>query len=450
MPIDASIPLQVKQIELPNPLAQYAQMSQIQSAQNQNALAQYQLGAAQRAEKTQNVLSEGYQQGYDPVTGKIDYPKVLNYMAQHGGGAQIPAFQEAMSKRAKETAELTRLQVEAADKKQSMIAQAWRDISGRPSDANITAHVEDIVASPLYDAAEKAAVQKRANELLAVPFDQRGSLLASTGAKPSDLRPTMTSQTLGGTTRIMQTPAFGGVSTVAPGSEGTVTVTPSALLAAQTAREGHGVTLRGQNLVDARENQKINLQIENQRRAADPAFQQSMAQARVTGEAMAKDKVLRATQLPKVLDTAEMTINEIDAMIGKRDAKGNLVKGAAPHPGFSSTVGATLLPGARFVPGRDEADFQTRFDQVKGGAFLQAFETLKGGGSITNIEGEKGTAALNRMSLAQSEKEFITAAIEFKGIVRKGVERAKKLAGGSDTPAAATGGGSAADPLGIR
>jgi hypothetical protein len=77
------------------------------------------------------------------------------------------------------------------------------------------------------------------------------------------------------------------------------------------------------------------------------------------------------------------------------------------------------------VPGTAASDFQTRFDQIKGGAFLQAFETLKGGGSITNIEGEKGTAALNRMSIAQSEKEFVQAAREFQDVIRAGVQRAQ-------------------------
>jgi hypothetical protein len=213
MPIDASIPLQVKQIELPNPLAQYAQMSQIQNYQNQNALAQYQLGAAQRTEKAQNVLSEAYQQGYDPVTGKVDYPKVLNYMAQKGGGAQIPAVQEAIAKREQEAVTLGKTKTEVAKTKQGMVAQAWRDISDRPSDANITAHLEDIVASPLYDAAEKAAVQKRANELLALPFADRKTLLASTGATAGELRPHITSVSRGGATDVIQTPAFGGAPT---------------------------------------------------------------------------------------------------------------------------------------------------------------------------------------------------------------------------------------------
>jgi hypothetical protein len=50
MALDPNIALGVRGIEVANPLAQYAQISQLQSAQNQNALAQYQLGAAQRAE----------------------------------------------------------------------------------------------------------------------------------------------------------------------------------------------------------------------------------------------------------------------------------------------------------------------------------------------------------------------------------------------------------------
>lgn len=116
-------------------------------------------------------------------------------------------------------------------------------------------------------------------------------------------------------------------------------------------------------------------------------------------------------------------------MIGSPERKdpvtGKVIPATKPHPGFTTVVGATMLPGARFVPGTSAADFQARFDQIKGSAFLQAYETLKGGGQITNIEGEKGTAALNRMSIAQSEREFIQAAREFQEVVQKGLERAQ-------------------------
>jgi hypothetical protein len=184
--------------------------------------------------------------------------------------------------------------------------------------------------------------------------------------------------------------------------------------------------------------QRAALDVRKLAQDSDPAFVQKMAQAREAGVAAAKDINTATRVLPQVVSTANQTLSLIDTMIGKRDDKGNLIKGAAPHPGFEASVGATLTPGMRFVPGSDASDFQSYFDQVKGGAFLQAFETLKGGGAITEKEGEKGTAALNRMNLAQSEKEFVTAAREFQSIVRAGVERAQaKVPGASRGSAAA-------------
>lgn len=94
MAIDPNIALGVRGIEVANPLAQYSQVAQIQNAQNQNQLAQFQLGAAQRAEKSQNLLADAYSQSTDPETGKIDYNKLTGLVAAGGGGAQIPGIQK--------------------------------------------------------------------------------------------------------------------------------------------------------------------------------------------------------------------------------------------------------------------------------------------------------------------------------------------------------------------
>jgi hypothetical protein len=95
MALNPNIALGVKPLELPNPLAQYGQLAQIQNAQNQNALAQFQLGSAQRTEKSQNLLADAYAQSTDPATGKIDYNKLTSLVAAGGGGAQIPAIQKS-------------------------------------------------------------------------------------------------------------------------------------------------------------------------------------------------------------------------------------------------------------------------------------------------------------------------------------------------------------------
>jgi hypothetical protein len=107
MALDPNIALGVRplQLEMPNPLAQYGQIAAIQNAQNQNQLAQYQLGAAQRAEATQNVLANAYSQSIDPDTGTINYNKLTGLLAKGGGGAQIPGIEK--TRREIEAAALT-------------------------------------------------------------------------------------------------------------------------------------------------------------------------------------------------------------------------------------------------------------------------------------------------------------------------------------------------------
>tara|TARA_R110000868_G_scaffold176513_3_gene414231 strand:- start:2602 stop:4224 length:1623 start_codon:yes stop_codon:yes gene_type:complete len=131
-------------------------------------------------------------------------------------------------------------------------------------------------------------------------------------------------------------------------------------------------------------------------------------------------------QLPQVISRAEQALQQIDDMVGSVDGK------KPPHPGFSDVVGMGM-PGWRFVPGTDAADFDRRLDQIKGSSFMQAFESLKGGGQITEVEGKKATDAIERMARSQSEKEFTIAAREFQSVVRTGVNNAKARAGQGGT-----------------
>ena len=50
MPLNTNIAMSGQPVQIANPMEMYGKMASIQNAQNQNALAQYQLGAAQRAE----------------------------------------------------------------------------------------------------------------------------------------------------------------------------------------------------------------------------------------------------------------------------------------------------------------------------------------------------------------------------------------------------------------
>jgi len=105
MPLNPSIALGVRPLEVPNQLAQYSQLAQIQNAQNQNALAQYQLGSAQRAENVQNAMSKAYSESIDPATGQVNYNTLIGKLAAGGAGAQIPGVEK--TRKELETAALT-------------------------------------------------------------------------------------------------------------------------------------------------------------------------------------------------------------------------------------------------------------------------------------------------------------------------------------------------------
>lgn len=142
------------------------------------------------------------------------------------------------------------------------------------------------------------------------------------------------------------------------------------------------------------------------------------------------------------VDSAARAIQNIDELIGKRDENGALVAGSKAHPGFETAVGISGIQGgfglAGFIPGTDTTDFKKRLDQLKGGAFLEAFNSLKGGGQITEVEGKKATDAITRMDTAQSEKEFVAAAREFSGVIEQGVRRLNSGAMPTQTGEAAT------------
>jgi hypothetical protein len=400
--IDPNIALGVKPLQLDNPMNAFAQAQQIQAYQRQNEL-------ANRAIQQEDALNKAYASSMNPQTGEIDANRLRQNIAGANLGSKLPAVEKSLLDTRK-----TRGEVEAKefDLRIQKANKAVKDIASFGTREEILADIQrNIDAGNIDPTKGRQIATSVPQDPAKLPAWQLQTLRGILDAK-DQLEQQFTSQDFGGGTRVISTPKYGGgPAQVVQGSQVAKTATP------------------GELLTNARAQENIKIAQENQRREADPVFQQTLSEAKALGQNMAKDKVLRAAQLPKVLDTAEMTLSEIDALIGKRDKDGNLLKGQAPHPGFETAVGATYLPGARFVPGTSASDFQSRFDQVKGGAFLQAFETLKGGGSITNVEGDKGTAALNRMSLAQSEKEFVQAAREFQGIVRKGMERASKLAG---------------------
>lgn len=135
--------------------------------------------------------------------------------------------------------------------------------------------------------------------------------------------------------------------------------------------------------------------------------------AQTTANESAKDRVEAIQALPGVESNAQFVKDKVKAILD--------------HPGREIATGASsLIPT---IPGTKQADFVSRFDQLSGDAFLQAFAALKGGGAISEIEGEKAQKAINRMSRTTTKEEFDAAAKDFISIVDAGVKNKRKQAG---------------------
>ena len=106
MALDPSIALGIRPLEVPNQLAQYAQMAQVENAQQQNALARFQLGAAQRAEQGQNALGQAYGAYYGGDGGAAASPAggTLAGMGAARGGINYDNMRQAIVDKLRTTA----------------------------------------------------------------------------------------------------------------------------------------------------------------------------------------------------------------------------------------------------------------------------------------------------------------------------------------------------------
>jgi hypothetical protein len=406
------------EFQAPNALAQYAQIQQIQGGRQAQELNALKMQEAQAALEERNALRQlnPSAEDYENQLFRVNPQLGIQFRKE----AATTAAQQAARKKSE-------FDLKSAQRKFG--EDLKRGLSANPSDANIIAFGEDAVLQGLYTPEQ---VKTTVSELLALPAADRVRILSQAGASAGELKPTVKSVDIGGAVNLVNVPAFGG----APAVIGT---------AAKTMAPGEAERIKNENKRIGLEGRRVAVLEENARRDADPVFQQRMGAARATGEAIAKGDVAAMQALPKIIGDAELAVGILDQMVGKRDSKtgklltkdpvtGEPIQNNKPHPGFAPAVGmgglGTLgIPGlAQIIPGTEAANFKTLYDQITGSAFSEAFETLKGGGAITEKEGTKATAARNRMSLAQSEDEFIKAALEYREIVAKGVERAQSKA----------------------
>jgi hypothetical protein len=177
MAIDPNISLGVRGIELPNQLAQYAQVAQIQSAQNQNQLAQYQLGAAQRADVAAEGLNRLYAKHYDPVKGTVDQNALMAEAATTPGlASQIPKLQELATKRELEAATLGETKSKTSERDFKLandrLKHGWESMGDASTPQAAIEKLNDGVKNG-YFTADQAAVERQKLEKITTPEEYK-------------------------------------------------------------------------------------------------------------------------------------------------------------------------------------------------------------------------------------------------------------------------------------
>lgn len=401
MPLDPSILAQTKPFQAPDPLQNYAKILQIQSAQQQlqNAGIQQQVSQMQLEEMKRD---------------REEMAKFQQELVAKGGNPDLRQYAQVLLQSPKHFQ--TGVELLQKLEQQDQLSKIMGGGMAQPVNAlALSAAAPETPANVLAAQTPVTAPQAPANAL-------RGKLALPTPGGMGTIPP---GSPVGAPAMPSAQAVLGMAAPVSDQAQETLKKinqlyalgTPQAIniakgLEAQMKFLESRTMSPQQQAAEARAQRQLQLA----EQTANPEFQQQMAAAKQAGALAAKSSVEAQKTLPGAISKAEESLRLIDELVGK--------PGGKPHPGFETAVGMGLP--LRFIPGTNAADFQARFDQVKGASFLAAFESLKGGGSITEKEGQKATSAINRMSLAQSEQEFVTAARDLQNILKNGIKDAKK------------------------
>jgi hypothetical protein len=199
MALDPNITLGVRPLEVPNQLAQYGQIQQLMAARDAQQINALKMQEAQAALEERNALRRLNPSApdYEQQLFRVNPQLGINYRKE----AATTAAQEAARK--KSEFELTAARRKFGD-------DLKRNLSANPSNENVVAWGQDAVLQGIYPEDQVAATVQ---QLLALPPQQRASILSQAGASPSELKPSTQTVNRGGATEVIQVPAFGGAPT---------------------------------------------------------------------------------------------------------------------------------------------------------------------------------------------------------------------------------------------
>lgn len=241
MPIDSSIAMSVRPVEVENPLNALARVLQVQGLQQQSQLGQMSLEEKRRAVEQTNKLNQLYAQSIG-ADGQIDRNALFRGAAQQGMGAQIPGLQKQFMETDKASAEINAKRAETATKKAGMFRDALAGITSPQQAAQwLAAQYQDPDLKGIFPVPfEQAAQQIPQDPAGFQQWVQRQAL--GMGKFIEQNAPKTNVVNTGGATQIVQTPGLGGAPMVAGTFQNTQSPDSRARLAQEQQNANQGVT----------------------------------------------------------------------------------------------------------------------------------------------------------------------------------------------------------------
>ena len=219
MALDPSIALNVKQLEVPNQLAQYGQLATIQNAQQQNALANLQMQEYTRARAEEQDIRNRLAGG-----AKLDDPEMMRFLlGSKAGQAVLQRQSEWQKSQTEEAARRAKLMQDTENMYRNMASQI-----GSREDAAV--FLQRMAADPAMKGSPIAQIPIE-QQVARIPADPEGlnnwvKQFALGATKwVTENKPVTFAQDTGAGGRLMSRPGLGGAATVVPGSEFTKTAT---------------------------------------------------------------------------------------------------------------------------------------------------------------------------------------------------------------------------------
>jgi hypothetical protein len=228
MPIDPSIALSIKPVQIQDPLNRMAAMMQLEGGQQSQQLNALKIKEAER-ELTENEGIRNYLAG-----ANLNTPEGRAGLRQYGKTGLT--YEKLLADQ--EKAGLERKELSGKINKQEMDRnnQNLRNLSRNPSDANIQAYFEDFVLDNPNETRKIENAQRTRDYLLSADIPTRNAYLSSLGATAGDLKPTIKDTDIGGSILPRVFDPYSGAQ-ISQGTPIKKTATPGELLVDKRARD---------------------------------------------------------------------------------------------------------------------------------------------------------------------------------------------------------------------